>query len=59
MIERNARVKSEFYIDEAINDALALGLNCRLFTVDHYLGWGTPEELRTYEYWQASFPRKK
>jgi len=55
MKERNARVNGEFYIDTAINDAIALGLDCRWFAVDYYLGWGTPEELRTYSYWQACF----
>ena len=57
MIERNARVNGEFYIDTAINDAIALGLNCRLFEIDLYCGWGTPEELRTYLYWQKCFTR--
>jgi hypothetical protein len=57
MIERNARVNGEFYIDTAINDALSLGFNCQLFTVTHYAGWGTPDELQTYLYWQKCFNR--
>jgi hypothetical protein len=32
-----------------------MGLNCRLFEVDHFISWGTPNDLRTYEYWQACF----
>ena len=59
MIERNARVNGEFYIDTAINDAITLGLNCRLFEIDRYLGWGTPDELQTYLYWQTCFDRWK
>jgi len=55
MMERNARVKNEFYIDTAINDAIAVGLNCRLFAIDYYLGWGSPDELRTFLYWQKCF----
>ncbi|MDJ0387762.1 NTP transferase domain-containing protein [Roseomonas sp. E05] len=55
MIGRAARVNGEFYIDTCINDAVALGLDCRLFEVAHYLGWGTPDELRTFEYWQSCF----
>ena len=45
----------ELYVDTCINDAIALGLKCRLFEIDHYLGWGTPDDLRTFEYWQACF----
>jgi hypothetical protein len=55
MIARGARVNGEFYIDTCINDALALGLDCRLLEVEHYLGWGTPDEWRTFAYWQSCF----
>ncbi len=36
-------------------NAIALGLECRTFEIDHYLCWGTPEELRCFEYWQSCF----
>ena len=55
MIARGARVNGEFYIDTLVNDAVALGLDCRLLEVDHYLGWGTPDEWRTFNYWQSCF----
>ncbi len=55
MIERDGRVNGEFYLDTCVNDALALGLDCRLFAVDHYLSWGTPDDLRSFEYWQSCF----
>jgi NDP-sugar pyrophosphorylase family protein len=55
MIQRNCRINGEFYIDTCINDAIELGLNCVLFEVDHYISWGTPNDLRTFEYWQSCF----
>lgn len=55
LIARNGRINGEFYIDSLINDAIALGLKCRLFEVDSYLCWGTPNDLRTFEYWQSCF----
>lgn len=55
MIERGGKVNGEYYVDECVNDAIALGLDCRLFEVDHYLGWGTPDELRTFDYWTECF----
>ena len=55
MIGRNARINGEFYIDTCINDAIELGMHCRLFEVDSYLSWGTPNDLRTFEYWQSCF----
>lgn len=55
LILRDGRINGEFYIDSLINDAIALGLRCRLFEVDSYLCWGTPNDLRTFEYWQSCF----
>lgn len=55
LIERDGRVNGEFYLDTCVNDAMALGLNCKIFEVDSYLSWGTPNDLRTFEYWQSCF----
>ncbi|HDL7749995.1 TPA: hypothetical protein PXP51_002369 [Yersinia enterocolitica] len=55
LMDRNGRINGEFYIDSCINDAIALGLHCQLFELDHYISWGTPNDLRTFEYWQSCF----
>ena len=57
LIDREGRVNSEYYIDSLINDAVQLGLSCKLFEITHYLNWGTPNDLRTYEYWQSFFSK--
>ena len=53
LIDRDGRINGEFYIDSCINDAIDIGLNCYLFEVDSFLSWGTPNDLRTFEYWQS------
>lgn len=55
MIAREAQINGEYYIDTCIEDALALGLTVRIFEIDSYLCWGTPNDLRTFEYWQSCF----
>jgi NDP-sugar pyrophosphorylase family protein len=55
LIARDGRVNNEFYIDSCINDAIDLGLRCHLFEVDSFISWGTPNDLRTFEYWQSCF----
>jgi len=55
LIARDGRINGELYIDSAINDAIELGLRCRLFEVDSFLCWGTPDDLRCFEYWQSCF----
>ena len=53
--KRDGKVNGEFYLDSCINDAIALGMSCKIFEVDHYISWGTPNDLRTFEYWQKCF----
>jgi NDP-sugar pyrophosphorylase family protein len=55
LIRRNGRVNNEFYLDSCLADAMAMGLHVHLFEVDHYLSWGTPNDLRIFEYWQSCF----
>jgi len=55
LMERDGKINGEFYIDSCINDAIALGLRCHLLEVDSYLCWGTPNDLKTFEYWQSCF----
>nr|WP_284700853.1 NTP transferase domain-containing protein [Robbsia betulipollinis] len=55
LIARDGRIGGEFYLDACINDAIELGLQCRLFEVDAFLSWGTPNDLRTFTYWQSCF----
>src|SRR5258708_476863 len=55
MIRANARIKNEFYVDNAINFALARDAKGRPFEVDRYICWGTPRDLETHEYWRGYF----
>jgi dTDP-glucose pyrophosphorylase len=55
MYKREGVVNGEYYLDTMINDAITLGMKCRLFEVDSYFSWGTPNDLRTFEYWQSCF----
>jgi hypothetical protein len=55
LINRNGRINGEFYLDSCINDALELGLRCAYFEVTDYFSWGTPNDLKTFEYWQSCF----
>jgi NDP-sugar pyrophosphorylase family protein len=55
MKNRQALVNGEYYVDTVINDAITLGLRCVIFEIDYYICWGTPNDLRTFEYWQSCF----
>jgi NDP-sugar pyrophosphorylase family protein len=55
MIAANTRVNNEFYVDECINDLIALGYNVKVFEIDHYVCWGTPNDYKTFNYWNEFF----
>jgi len=55
LFDRGGKINGEYYLDSCIEDAIQLGLNCYLFEVDSFISWGTPEDLRTYQYWQSCF----
>ncbi len=55
LIKNNQRINNEFYVDSCINNAIDLGLKVVLFEVDFFLCWGTPDDLKTYQYWQNCF----
>lgn len=59
LIASNVRVNGEVYVDSCINDALELGLRCKILEIDRYLCWGTPDDLRSFEYWQSCFSKWK
>jgi NDP-sugar pyrophosphorylase family protein len=55
LILRDERVNGEFYVDSCLEDAISMGYRARVLLVDHYLCWGTPSDLKTFEYWQSCF----
>ena len=57
LIKRGGAINSEFYIDSSIEDSINQGLVCKIFEVEKYICWGTPNDLRTYEYWESCFSK--
>lgn len=57
LIDRDDRINGEYYLDSTVNHALELGMRCQIFEVDHFFSWGTPNDLRTFEYWQSCFDK--
>ena len=53
--EKDLRVNGEFYADSLVDMAIELGYRSVAFEIDEYIGFGTPDDLRTFEYWQSFF----
>lgn len=57
MIKKDRRINNEFYVDELMNEFIEAGLKVKVFEIDKYICWGTPNDLRLYEYWEQFFKK--
>lgn len=55
MYQDMGRVNNEYYIDSLVNYSIDLGYKVKNFEIDEYICWGTPNDLKTYQYWQNFF----
>lgn len=57
MVKDNVRINGEFYIDSMVGRAIEMNLSIKVFDIDYYICWGTPDDYYTYEYWQRFFKK--
>jgi len=55
LINKNIKINNEYYVDSIMGELIKLGLNVKVFEVDNYLCWGTPNDYETFIYWQSFF----
>jgi hypothetical protein len=53
----NIVTNGEYYVDDVINQSIKQGLNVKVFEVENYICWGTPDDYETYVYWQNFFDK--
>ncbi len=53
--KNNIRTNGEFYVDNVLQPLIDKGNNVKVFEVDYYLCWGTPNDYKTYMYWDKYF----
>jgi hypothetical protein len=55
--KENIRSNNEFYVDDVLNQNIKTGLSVKVFQVENYICWGTPDDYETYLYWQRFFDK--
>lgn len=53
--ENDIKTNGEFYVDDILNPLIKMGYKIKVFPVDYYLCWGTPNDYKTYNYWENFF----
>ncbi len=57
--KHNIKTNNEYYIDNLIEPLVKMGYRAKIFNVDNYLCWGTPNDYKTYNYWYDYFITSK
>jgi NDP-sugar pyrophosphorylase family protein len=56
-ISKQLNVAGEFYVSSAINLVAQSGLSVGVYEIQHFMQWGTPQDLAEYVYWSDLFRR--
>ena len=55
LLDKNIKVNNEYYVDSLMDELIELGYKVKVFEVDDYICWGTPDDYETFIYWQSFF----
>jgi len=53
--QNHIQTNNEYYVDDMLNYLIQKKLKVKVFNVDYYLCWGTPDDYMTFNYWQEFF----
>jgi len=56
--DENITTNGEFYVDDVLNQNIKQGLKVKVFEVQDYICWGTPNDYKTYNYWKNHFKKR-
>jgi NDP-sugar pyrophosphorylase family protein len=56
--DKQIRTNGEFYVDNLLNPLIEMGYKVKVFPVDAYICWGTPNDYKTYQYWLEHFSKR-
>lgn len=58
VVDRNLVVNGEYYVSVATQVAAENGFKVYVYPLEHFLQWGTPEDMQTYQFWSDYFASK-
>ena len=55
LLDKDIKVNGEYYVDSLMGELINLGFNVKVFEINNYICWGTPDDYETFIYWQSFF----
>jgi len=57
LISKKLKVNGEYYVDSLMGELINLGYKVKVFEIEDYICWGTPNDYETFVYWQSFFSK--
>lgn len=58
LVDKNIDLNGEYYISLVYNELVLDKLKIYIYDIPYFLQWGTPEDLKEYQYWSEIFNLK-
>lgn len=55
LLDKNIRVNGEYYVDSLMGELIEMDYKVKVFEIDDYICWGTPNDYETFVYWQSFY----
>ena len=55
LLDKNIRVNGEYYVDSLMGELIEMDFKVKVFEIDDYICWGTPNDYETFVYWQSFY----
>jgi NDP-sugar pyrophosphorylase family protein len=59
MVEEECKINGEYYVDSLANFLNKKDYTVKILPAEHYICWGTPNDYKTYLYWQSFFHKSE
>ena len=57
VVENSLTVAGEYYVSSAVDLLAKDGLDAIVYPIQHFMQWGTPEDLEEYIYWSSLYAK--
>lgn len=55
LVNKSIRINGEYYVDSLMQELIELQFDVKVFEIEDYICWGTPNDYETFCYWQSFF----
>ncbi|MDA9141043.1 NTP transferase domain-containing protein [Gammaproteobacteria bacterium] len=55
LVDKSIKINGEYYVDSLMQELIELQFAVKVFEIEDYICWGTPNDYETFRYWQSFF----